>query len=531
MLKLLFQSVLELFQKLIGFFINRPTYNTMKKNISFSLAKSSLAKSSAGMEGRNKAGAGDADKDTGFSGFYLLESNLDAFLARYELIESAEQTLDLQYYYFHGDTSGKLIARALIKAANRNVRVRLLLDDIETLGADESVRILNAHPGIELRLFNPFYFRGLLRYIEFITDLSRVGRRMHNKALIVDNSEAIIGGRNIGDNYFSANPEFFFLDIDLLSTGPVVNDISMGFDEYWNSRWAVPVENLYARPDKKYALKKIKKYLQRYVQDVKQVDFEQALALSDFKKNRGLAELPYIWASAQLFYDAPSKIDKKNQPDHRQLKTNLREILNSAEHSLTIISPYFVPGVQGLKWFVQMRSKGIEINVFTNSLAATDVVAVHTGYARYRQQLLAAGVNLYELKPSAYVRDRNKLKVLRPGSRSSLHAKTVVIDSCRVFIGSPNLDPRSSNLNTEMGLLVNNKALANQVLQLFSGITMMHNSYHLRLEGSASARAEKIVWHTEEAGKNVRYLVDPQAGFWRKLSVFIYRLLPVEELL
>jgi len=526
MLKLLFQSVFELLEKLVSFFINRPTYYAMSKSDSHSLDKPC-----SGVSGLNDGFAANTGMHPEYSGFYLLENNLDAFLARYELIESAKLTLDMQYYYFHGDTSGKLIARALIKAASRNVRVRLLLDDIETLGADESVRILNSHPGIELRLFNPFFFRGLLRYIEFITDLSRVGRRMHNKALIVDNCQAIVGGRNIGDNYFSANPEFFFLDIDLLSTGPVVNDISAGFDEYWNSRWAVPVENLYSRPDKKYASKKIKKYLQRYVQDVKQVDFEQALNRSDFKKNRGLAQLPYVWSTAQFFYDAPSKIDANDQSENRQLKTDLREILNLAEHSLTIISPYFVPGVQGLKWFLEMRSKGIDINVFTNSLAATDVVAVHAGYARYRKQLLAAGVNLYELKPSAYVRDRKKLKVLRPGSRTSLHAKTVVIDSHKVFIGSPNLDPRSSNLNTEMGLLVNNAELANQVLELFRSNMVKQNSYHLKLVNAGSVKHRRIEWHTEEAGEDVLYLRDPQAGFWRKLSVFIYRLLPVEEFL
>ncbi len=528
MLKLLLQSVFELFQKLAGLFINRPGYSRLKKSRSFSLG--------IPCDGELAKVVSEAFSD--HSGFYLLESNLDAFLARYELIENAKQTLDLQYYYFHGDTSGQLIASALIKAANRQVRVRVLLDDIETLGADEAVRILNAHPGIEIRLFNPFFFRGLLRYIEFITDLSRVGRRMHNKAIIVDNCQAIIGGRNIGDNYFSANPEFFFLDIDLLSIGPVVNEVSTGFDEYWNSRWAVPVENLYSRPDKKYASRKIKRYLQRYVQNVKKVDFEEALNRSDFKKNRSLAELPYIWAEARLFYDAPSKIDKNNLSNNKQLKIDFREILNSAKHSLVFITPYFVPGLQGLNWFLELRRKGIEISVFTNSLAATDVVAVHAGYARYRKKLLAAGVNLYELKPSAYVRDRQKLKVLRPGSRTSLHAKTVVIDSQKVFIGSPNLDPRSSNLNTEMGLLVNNKELAMQALDLFCGAIMKQNSYHLTLESIEhknrtpdTDKREKIVWHSEESGERVQYPADPLVGFWRKLSVFIYRLLPVEELL
>ncbi|VAW70723.1 Cardiolipin synthetase [hydrothermal vent metagenome] len=529
-LKLLLRSAIELFEKILDVFVNRPAHLLrLPREKSFSLQE-------------NCYGKAELKKHPGRSGFYLLENNLDAFLARYELIEHSEKTLDLQYYYFHGDTSGRLISRALIEAADRNVRVRILLDDIETLGADESVSTLNAHPGIEIRLFNPFFFRGLLRYIEFITDLSRVGRRMHNKAIIADNCQAIIGGRNIGDNYFSANPEFFFVDIDLLSMGPIVKKISASFDEYWNSRWAVPVENLYPVPDKKTASKKLKRYLQRYVQSVKQVDFEQALKQSSLQINKGLAGLTYIWSDAKLFYDAPTKIDSDNEAEKKYLKTDLREIVSSARHSVTLISPYFVPGTQGLKWLLEMRKNGIEICVYTNSLAATDVVAVHSGYARYRSQLLAAGVSLYELKPSAYVMGRNRLKVLRPGSRSSLHAKTVIIDNERVFIGSPNLDPRSSNLNTEMGLLVNNKVLARQVLDLFSGDMTRKNSYHLMLEGqhknsaagvgaSASVAKSRIVWSSEEGEGERQYYSDPQAGFWRKLSVIVYRLLPVEAFL
>lgn len=462
----------------------------------------------------------------------MLENNLEAFLARSRLINRAEKTLDLQYYYFNGDTSGNLITQLLVKAANRGVRIRLLLDDIDTLGADDPIRILNAHPDIEIRIFNPFRFRSLLRYLEFITDFSRVSRRMHNKSIIMDNCQAIIGGRNIGDIYFAADPELLFLDVDLFSLGPIVNQVSNSFDEYWNSQWAVPVDVLYDRPDRHYALNKIKFYLKKYILDVKYTDYVKAIQESPPEK---ISEHSLIWSSAQLFYDAPEKIEEESSEKINLLKNNLREIIDSSESELTLISPYFVPGEQGVRWFREIMAKGVKINVFTNSLAATDVIAVHAGYSEYRHELLAMGVKLYELKPSAYARERKRFKMLRAGSRTSLHAKIVIIDKKKVFIGSPNLDPRSNYLNTEMGLLVESEKLTSQVLDVFSGITEQYNSYHLKLEDGPddheSNKNNRIVWLSNESGKQKQFYSDPEASIWRRIRVFVYSILSVEEML
>lgn len=522
MLRLIIKSFVELFLKVFSALTDKRRKKSQFKRISHALHEAHISTIDLKIKTL-------IDQHSPKSGFYLLEKNLDAFISRRNLINKAEVTLDLQYYYFHGDTSGRLIAQSLVEAANRGVRVRLLLDDIDTLGADEPIALVNAHPEIEVRIFNPFYFRGLMRYLEII-NISRVGRRMHNKAIIADNAQAIIGGRNIGDIYFSADPETLFLDIDLLSVGPIVNHISNSFDEYWNSRWAIPVDDLYARPNKTYAQGRIKTFIKRHLQDVRVTDYSQALASSDLHDTNSVSELPLVWSDAQLFYDAPSKIDESVQAASRQLKNDLHEVVNSAKESLTIVSPYFVPGEQGVEWFRNIIKKGIKVNVFTNSLAATDVVAVHSGYVNYRYDLLDAGVNLYELKPTAYAREKKKFKLLQVGSRTSLHAKTIIVDHHKVFIGSPNLDPRSRELNTEIGLLIDNEKLANQVKDMFAGITQKRNSYHITLEKGAAGQ-RKLAWISEEEGQQKIVYSEPEVGFWRKLSVQILRLVPMEEFL
>lgn len=525
MIKLIVQSIVELFLKIFTFLSTQRVDKIRHKPTSYALDVLTSDQTIKGL----------LDAHPEQSGFYLLENNIDAFTARCHLINQAQQTLDLQYYSFHGDTSGKLIAQALIKAADRGVRVRVLLDDIDTLGADEAIRILNAYPSIEIRIFNPFYFRGLLRYIEFIVDLSRVGRRMHNKVMIADNALAIVGGRNISDVYFSADPDLLFLDIDLLTLGKLVKSISVSFDEYWNSPWSIPVAILYERPKRAYALNKIKTFLKKHQDEIKQLDYVQTTQSSALIENKSLSKLPFIWSKVQLFYDRPEKISPDKGEETRlnisQLKNRLHDVFAMAEDELTIISPYFVPGEEGVKWFESLIDNGIKVSVFTNSLAATDVTAVHAGYAAYRQSLLAAGVNLFELKATAYVKDRKRFKILRPGSRTSLHAKTVIIDRCKVFMGSPNLDPRSTDLNTEIGLFIDNEELSNQLLTLFSDISSGQNSYRLLLKKNDTSNKSKIIWQSEEEGMLMQYTSEPEVGVLRRLKVYFFSLLPIEHLL
>ena len=528
MIRLIAQSIIELFLKLFDFLSNKRINKLGEKKLTHALDATQLAAQDNPLSRLTR-------QHPGKSGFYLLGNNIDAFLARCHLIEQAHHTLDLQYYSFHGDTSGKLIAQALVNAADRGVRVRLLLDDIDTLGVDEGISLLNAHPDIEIRIFNPFVFRGLLRYFEFIVDLARVGRRMHNKALIADNAQAIVGGRNISDIYFSADPDVLFLDIDLLTIGEIVSNVSNSFDEYWNSDWAVPVDCLYARPSRAYALKRIKRVLKKFEQQIGQIDYLQTLQSSPFKYDELQPEnLSFVWADAELVYDMPDKItrqlDEQKTAGRAEKYASLHELLALAESHLTIISPYFVPGDQGMRWIKSLIAKGVKIHVYTNSLAATDVVAVHAGYRQYRMALLELGVRLYELKPSAYARERRHFKILKPGSRTSLHAKTYVLDHSKVFIGSANLDPRSSELNTEMGLLINNEQIADQFLHMFATMSSGDNSYQLLLD-DAPAPHTGIVWRCQQEGVAYYYTEEPQAGLWRRFKAYFYGLLPIESLL
>jgi len=527
MIRLIAQSIIELFLKLFDFLSNKRINRLGEKSVTHALDTAQLADQDNALSRLTR-------QHPGKSGLYLLGNNIDAFLARCHLIEQAHHTLDLQYYYFHGDTSGQLIAQALVKAADRGVRVRLLLDDIDTLGVDEGISLLNAHPDIEIRIFNPFVFRGLLRYFEFIVDLARVGRRMHNKAMIADNAQAIVGGRNISDIYFSADPELLFLDVDLLTIGDIVSNVSKSFDEYWNSDWAVPVDDLYARPNRAYALKRIKLMLKKFEQQIGQLDYLSTLQLSQFKYDELQPEnLNFVWADAELVYDLPDKITRlhaQKSVDSTDKYASLHELLALAENHLTIISPYFVPGDQGMRWIKSLIDKGVKIHVYTNSLAATDVVAVHAGYRQYRMALLQLGVRLYELKPSAYVRERQHFKILKPGSRTSLHAKTYVLDHSKVFIGSANLDPRSADLNTEMGLLIENEQIADQFMHMFSGISSGENSYQLLLD-DAPAPHTGIVWRCQQDGVAYHYTEEPEAGLWRRSKAFFYGLLPIESLL
>ncbi len=517
MLRLVSQSILEGLRKLLAVLPTRQPLPLPQKEESFSLPPD--------VETINhKTIAPRLARHGDFSGFFLLDDNLQAFVSRSDLIRKAERTLDLQYYYFHGDTSGHLIGQLLVMAANRGVRVRVLLDDIDTLGADEAIRVLNAHPEVEIRIFNPFKFRGLLRYLEFFTDMSRVGRRMHNKAIIADNCMAIIGGRNIGDIYFSVDPQLEFMDIDLLSVGPIVRQISDSFDEYWNSDWAIPVDALYVKPKKKIALKRIRNYLNRFVENFHNPDFVKAISASDYQ--RDLFELPFEWGHANLLCDSPDKI---RQMIDSEIVEQLRSHIDEAKEEIIFVTPYFVPGEQGVKWFSRLVEKGVRVSVYTNSLAATDVIAVHVGYERHRLQLLCAGVKLYELKPTVYARKRRRFKVLRAGSRTSLHAKTIIIDRRKVFIGSGNLDPRSNQLNTEMGLLVHHAGLARDVAEGFEDVSSHAESYRLYLEDGKDN--ERIVWVGGKPGEERHYYDDPHVGWGRKLKLRFYRLLPFENLL
>src|SRR6476659_9806562 len=403
----------------------------------------------------------------GESGFRLVSDGTFAFAVRAALVRNARRSLDLQYYIWHGDVTGRLLAREVIAAADRGVRVRLLLDDLDARGRDFWLAAADAHPNIEVRLFNPFAVRhGPLRKIgEALTAYSRINHRMHNKNLIADNRVAISGGRNIGDEYFSASKESNFTDLDLAMTGPVVADLSRTFDRHWNSEAVWPISALLPDRAKPEDLVARRDALERHAQDP-----EAQRWLATLPGNAAVAafvagQMPLHWTERwQVFADDPLKAQLGDARHTRSdVLRGLSQAMRESNTRVILISPYFVPGDEGAKSLADLAHSGRSVTLLTNSLAANDVAAVYSGYARYRTRLLQAGVQVYELKPDPGESESS----LFGSSGASLHSTAALIDDDETFVGSFNLDPRSVSLNCEQGVLVTDPALAQELQAYF----------------------------------------------------------------
>ena len=395
------------------------------------------------------------------SGFALLASADAGFSGRMALAQQASQTLDIQYYTIHADPSATALLRAVAAAARRGVRVRILLDDFNSVGRDALVMGMAQVPGVQMRMFNPLPGDrgvGILRSLASLHDFARIQHRMHNKLFIADNAWGIVGGRNLGDAYFGTALSSNFIDLDVLAAGPVVQAMSSSFDRYWNSSLAYPVDSLITSSE---------------VAQLRQRALSEAPPASAPRPNGALpptdlAALPLVWAPAVLRVDRPSKLvpGHADQRDGPSVVSDMLALLQTAHQEALIVSPYFVPGPDMLAQFAAMIGRGVRVRVQTNSLASTDALLAHVGYARHRKQLLREGVELYEMRALQGAR------VIRSvlgsgsgsgGSRASLHAKLVIVDDRVISIGSMNLDQRSLLQNTEVALVIHSPELAGQV--------------------------------------------------------------------
>ncbi|MHB0974105.1 MAG: phospholipase D family protein [Thiobacillus sp.] len=433
----------------------------------------------------------------GESGFHLLQGGHAALAARLALAQRATRTLDVQYYLFHNDTTGKMVAASLLAAADRGVRVRLLIDDIDTADKELGLATLNAHPNIQVRLFNPFHTRStslLVKGWQALRERVRLNRRMHNKLFIADNQLGITGGRNIGDEYFAADDQLAFVDLDVVAAGAIVDAMSQSFDAYWNSEAAVPAAALPVSASVK-RLQRTIRMLTRFRARQLDSDYGRALTAADPIPGLLRGSIPWHIAPADLIVDPPEKVLKRSESSSRLLMGQLAGLgVNPTRHAL-IVSAYFVPGATGMAYLEYWRSQGVQVDVLTNAYAASDVPIVHAGYANYRIPLLEAGVNLYELKPVAEPVG-GRLRDLRSGSsRASLHAKTFVFDDEHVFIGSFNFDPRSTLLNTEMGLVIHSPEIAREVTAMAKDAMRPERSFRPRLVAETVDR--KIVRHLQ----------------------------------
>ena len=454
----------------------------------------------------------------GLSGLLPIPENRDAFMARLAMADLAEKTLDAQYYIWDSDTTGKILGEHLLRAAGRGVRVRVLIDDhYMTRARDSAIAILDAHPNLEVRFFNPVTNRAY-RTMSFIGEFSRVNHRMHNKLFIVDNAVGIVGGRNIADVYFGVQAQHNYRDLDVLAAGPIVKDMSASFDSFWNSESAVPVGAVVDKLPTEEELRAVRRQVDERVATT---GYPYPIYQSDEDLHARLLRIRdrLVWAPARVLVEKPSRALTDTS---QVIVTALAERVEKAEHEVSIESPYFVLRKRGIEILRDFIARGGKVRVLTNSAAATDVLPAQAGYENTRQALLQAGVNLYELRPDTNMPRHWSLLAFK--SQAALHAKAIVFDRQTVWIGSFNLDPRSIGLNTEVGLMIENPEIAAQVAELMEGGVAPASAYHVTLDEKG-----KLLWTTEIDGKEVQYHRDPMTGFWRRLVIGALRLLPIEE--
>jgi putative cardiolipin synthase len=456
------------------------------------------------------------DPRDGRSGVRLIANGEDALAARLALAAAAEKTIDAQYYLFHNDLTGQIFASSLLKAADRGVRVRLLLDDMDTKSYDAATAALDSHKNIEIRLFNPFW-RDQSLVVAGFTDFKRINRRMHNKSMTVDNAVSIVGGRNIGDEYFLAKREMNYLDLDVIVAGPIVDDVSTNFDDYWNSQFSVPALAVVGEPEG-FNLDEARDRLDKVIGDAREIEYASVVRKAR-EQNFTQSTLKLDWVPAQMYSDPPSKAAGANNGEEI-LASNLANYFAEAKSRVEIISAYFVPRKRGTEWLAQLEHRGVEVSIITNSLASNDVKSVYAHYAKYRRHLLEGGVELYELRPDA---DREQQRGVNWGqSRSGLHTKAFTIDDHYLFVGSFNWDPRSVNINTEMGILIDSPSFTQRASEALSEV-QLRETYAVRLEDD-----DRISWtEADPDGTRRIYYYEPTGSAWDHFMARFYGILPI----
>lgn len=470
----------------------------------------------------------EVDKHPHQSGFRLMTLSTNALLSRVALADRAAHSIDLQYYIFANDMTGHLIMQHLLAAADRGVRVRILVDDINFDDKNHLFEALDSHPNIEIRLFNPFQTRDrnpLSRAAQFVLEWRRLNRRMHNKSFIVDDSVAVIGGRNIGDPYFGADSNTRFRDLDVVAIGPVVQQASEAFDAYWNCDAAYPLDQLKKTDVSGQRLAAARLTLRKDARAFTQSDYAQAVSDELPDGPTGAKRGAWFWGDAELVADQPEKIEADGDVPALRIGPRLKAMLDGARHEILATTPYFIPGDAGTKHLVSLVQGGVSIKVLTNSLASTDETAVHAGYARYRKALLEGSVQLYELKPTSG--QSQPSTTVGKSSGISLHAKSIVVDDREVFIGSLNMDQRSKLLNTEMGVIVDSPGLAHAIGDFLRTATQPSNAYQVTIDPAS----HDLVWRAEDDGKPTVFQSEPGADAKRRVEVTLLGLLPIESLL
>ena len=459
-----------------------------------------------------------ADKHPGLSGFSIIRQGGQAFMARLAMADLAEKTLDGQYYIWDGDTTGLILADHLLRAADRGVRVRLLIDDhYMTESRDNNIAALDAHPNIEIRFFNPVRNRRW-RMMSMLAEFGRVNHRMHNKLFVMDNAVGIVGGRNIANVYFGVSTDHNYRDLDVMNAGPIVNEISASFDLFWNSEWALPVAAVVKDLATEKDLQDLRKRLQEKLAATGYpYPIDEHLAglrdrLVQIRDN-------FIWAPGKVLVENPSRVDANAD---NIIASALRQRVSEVEREVLIESPYFVLGDANIERVRQLTARGVKVRVLTNSAASHDVLPALAGYVYTRKKLLKAGIELYELRPDSNM--KRDWSVLAGKSQTQLHTKSLVFDRKSVFIGSFNLDPRSTALNTEIGVMIDSPEVAGQVGELMDEGVAPGAAFHVTLDAN-----DNLVWSTENNEGKVEYYTDPETNLFYRFMVGLIGMLPIED--
>jgi putative cardiolipin synthase len=483
-----------------------------------------------------RAFAAEQSRHAGLSGFRLLQGGAGALMTRAALADLAERSIDLKYFIYEPDETGAFLLERLIAAAERGVRVRVLLDDY-ALGFEDLAlaRIVDEHPLIEIRVYNPFPDRARWsRPLQAAFHLDRLGRRMHNKVFAVDGQVAILGGRNIGNHYFEGAAEANFRDLDVLASGPIVRDVARQFDEYWNSPVAVPVSAFVAPYHERAPTQQLA--------DLRRLAFAEHGPHAEYAQRKDVVvgrllkgDPEMVWAKGTLVAEVPVREAPDPQRPARELSEVSRKLAaerGRAQNEVVMVMAYYVPGERGVEVMSELTRRGVRVRILTNSLASTDVLAVHAGYSPYRAGLLAAGVELHEYRPDAQ-RPARTGQVMRAGeSASALHAKVIVYDRRLIWVGSANSDPRSRRLNTEGGFLIDSAVLAERLLARIEDDLSLQHSWRLSLDGKEGSAEKRIAWSGIRDVVLVRLYEEPGAGFDRRLRAWLYSLVPgLEDLL
>lgn len=479
-----------------------------------SVAVTDTSRTSEGIAARKWVGGRDD-----VNGFYPLTEGFDAFGGRLKLMDRAEISIDAQYFLMKPDNAGLVFAADMLKAADRGVRVRFLLDDVFTSVRDIDLAMLDAHPNIQVRIFNPISRKGIYGF-NYLGHFSLANRRMHNKAFVVDNEFAIVGGRNIAAEYFQLETTGEFIDFDMLTVGPIVREVSGEFDRYWNHTLAVPMEALFKEDDKE-KLADERALVKRRMAEAGDSIYADAINTPVLQQLSSHELKPYI-AQARLITDNPEKLLEDVSADQQIVVNEMREALLQADTEIIILTPYLIPRDRGIELIKELRSKGIRITILTNSLATNNHTSVHSAYASYRREMLAAGVELWEARADA-------AKITAPDGETqldtlTLHTKGILIDRKRIFVGSLNLDPRSVDINTEMGLLIDSPELGERLTKnVRKHIPMI--AYRVKLDDD-----NNLSWHATIDGREVIENKEPQTTGWDRFKAWFLKIAPEKQL-